>query len=285
MDTDARFTPRDRTEPGTDPGEERSRSAFPGSWVRLGSWSRRRRWAAVLVGCVLLTLGACAFVARPFLIPSRSMEPTLAVGDRVLVNRLAYAFGEEPKRGDVVVFDGTGSFVRESAADAGFGALLRRVAAAAGLVEPPDTDFVKRVIGVGGDSVVCCDAVGRLQVNGTSIGEPYLRAGDAPSRVPFRTLVPEGRLWVMGDHRAQSRDSRDHLGDPGGGTVPVEKVIGRAAWVVWPAGRWGGLPERRPEPVPGSVPLPEPSRAGEWTPRAEPTPGAGAGAGGAGGQG
>lgn len=142
----------------------------------------------------------------------------------------------------MVVFDGAGSFVQEPVdgnpvADAVHGAL-----SALGLAEPSDTDFVKRVVGVGGDDVVCCDQGGRIAVNGVPLEEPYLYAGDSASKVPFRIVVPLGTLWVMGDHRSQSRDSRDHLGEPGGGMVPVEKVIGRADWLGWPVSRWGSVP-------------------------------------------
>jgi signal peptidase I len=136
----------------------------------------------------------------------------------VLVDKLAYRFGDTPRRGDVIVFDGEGSFQQTGG-----------------------TDYVKRVIGVGGDRVTCCDTAGRITVNGQALDETYLYPGDAPSQVPFDIVVPDGRLWVMGDHRADSRDSRDHLGDPGGGTVPVDKVIGRAEWIAWPAGHWTKL--------------------------------------------
>ncbi|MEV8534190.1 signal peptidase I [Streptomyces sp. NPDC051211] len=226
MDTEARLTQRGHSSP--DKGAERSRFAF----------SRRRAGLAGLAGAVGLLLFS-NYVLQPFLIPSRSMEPTLKVGDRVLVNKLAYRFGGQPQRGDVVVFDGTGSFVRERPEGNPVGDALRGAAAKLGLAEPADTDFVKRVVGVGGDDVVCCDAQGRIQVNGEPLAEPYLHPGDQPSRVPFRIVVPLGTLWVMGDHRSQSRDSRDHLGEPGGGMVPVEKVIGRADWIGWPLSRWG----------------------------------------------
>ncbi|MFJ4780503.1 signal peptidase I [Streptomyces sp. NPDC088762] len=236
MDTEAPHTERGHSSPRE--GEERSRSVFSGAGRRPLTL-RRAGLLGVLLTVFLLLLGN--FVVQPFLIPSRSMEPTLQVGDRLLVNKLAYRFGDQPRRGDVVVFDGTGSFVRERPGGDPIGTALHGVGSALGLAEPSDTDFVKRVVGVGGDDVVCCDAGGRVEVNGVPLEEPYLHPGDAPSTVPFRIVVPLGTLWVMGDHRAQSRDSRDHLGEPGGGMVPVEKVIGRADWIGWPASRWGAV--------------------------------------------
>jgi signal peptidase I len=180
---------------------------------------RTHPYALLFVACVVVLFLVNTFVLQPFVIPSGSMENTLRVGDRVLVDKLAYRFGGAPRRGDIVVFDGEGSFVQTSGGP----------------------DYIKRVIGVGGDRVTCCDKRGRITVNGRPVTESYLYPGDNPSRVPFDIEVPEGRLWVMGDHRDDSRDSRDHLGDPGGGTVPVGKVIGRAEWIVWPLSRWRSL--------------------------------------------
>ncbi|WP_268986938.1 signal peptidase I [Streptomyces sp. CC210A] len=204
-------------------------------WLGELSW---RRTGAIGLVCALGVLLLGQLVIPPYQIPSRSMEPTLQVGDRVLVNRFAYRFGSLPERGDVVVFDGTGSFVRNVPEENAVVGLLHGTAAALGLAEPSDTVFVKRVIGVGGDRVTCCDKEGRVEVNGTAVDEPYLHPADTASRVPFDIVVRPGTLWVMGDHRSQSRDSREHLGAPGGGTVPVERVIGRADWIGWPAGRW-----------------------------------------------
>ncbi|MFD3326018.1 signal peptidase I [Streptomyces sp. NPDC058701] len=233
MDTEAPHTQRGRSSPVE--GEERPRCALSGG-RRPFTW---RRPVAFGVVCTVLLILFSNFVVQPFLIPSRSMEPAFEVGDRVLVNKLAYRFGDGPRRGDLVVFDGTGSFVPERPEGSPIGGALHGAASALGLAEPSDSDFVKRVVGVGGDDVVCCDADGRMRVNGVALDEPYLYPGDAPSQVPFRIVVPLGTLWVMGDHRSQSRDSRDHLGQPGGGMVPVENVIGRADWIGWPVSRWG----------------------------------------------
>lgn len=230
----------DINEPLHEHDPERDRSPVPEEGRRRRSRSVR---VGVPVGGVLVALLlVSAFVVQPFLIPSSSMDPTLQVGDRVLVNKLAYRFGNHPERGDVVVFDGTGSFApeEESRGDPLTG-LLRAAGAAVGLVESPETDYVKRVIGTGGDSVRCCDKRGRIEVNGVPVGEDYLHRGDKPSAVPFDIQVPEGRLWVMGDHRSDSSDSRDHLGKPGGGTVPADRVIGRVDWIGWPGGRWDSV--------------------------------------------
>lgn len=182
---------------------------------------RRLREIAVVVVVVLAAvLLVRTFLVAPFSIPSGSMARTLQVGDRIMVDRASYRL-HDIHRGDVVVFDGTDTF--------------------GGDADP--TDYVKRVIGVGGDQVACCDDKGRLTVNGKPLDErPYLYPGDQPSELRFAIEVPDGRLWVMGDHRSDSLDSRAHLGDPGGGTVPVDDVIGRVLGIVWPLARFGGLP-------------------------------------------
>ncbi|MDH6129182.1 signal peptidase I [Kitasatospora sp. GP82] len=202
-----------------------------------GRWFSRT-FLLCLGACLLVLLLVNTFVVRPFAVPSESMEGTLRPGDRLLVNQLAYDFGSHVRRGDVVVFDGIGSFLPyASEPSAG-----QRFLAGLGLSSGGDSVYVKRVIGIGGDRVTCCGSDGRIRVNGVPLDESgYLYPGDTPSKVAFDVVVPAGKLWVMGDHRGDSRDSRDHLGEPGGGFVPESKVIGRADWVIFPIGRWTSL--------------------------------------------
>jgi signal peptidase I len=197
----------------------------------------------VLLALVLALL-IKSFVVQVFFIPSGSMEQTLHVGDRVLVDKVSGHF-RGIHRGDVVVFNGLDSFTPEvDIAEPGnpVARVLRGAAAAVGLAPPTESDFIKRVIGLPGDRVRCCDDAGRVTVNGVPIDESgYLYPGDRPSEESFDIVVPPGRLWVMGDHRSRSADSRAHLGESGGGTVPEDKVIGRAFVVLWPVNRLGGL--------------------------------------------
>jgi signal peptidase I len=178
-------------------------------------------------------------LVESFYIPSGSMEPTLMPEDRILVNKIGGA--SSLQRGDLVVFDGTVTFAdRGGAADSAqssaggrtMGSMLSSLA-----MHVNESDYVKRVVGLPGDHVVCCDARGLLTVNGVAVQESYLYPGDKPSDLTFDVLVPWERIWVMGDHRSDSADSRAHLGDPGGGMVRLEDVIGRAAMVYWPPPR------------------------------------------------
>ena len=197
----------------------------------------RKIQAFVVVGLLVLMTTVRGVMFQAFSIPSVSMQPTLEIGDRVLVNKMSFEVGEI-QRGQVVVFDGAGSFVPEGISKPG---MFSRILGAIGLNNGED-DYVKRVIGLPGDRVACCDAQGRLTVNGISLDEPYLYGTDLPSQDRFDVLVPPGRVWVMGDHRSRSADSRAHLAEPGGGTVPMSKIVGRAVAIVWPLGRAGWLP-------------------------------------------
>lgn len=189
-----------------------------------------------LAAAVVLVALVRAFVMDIYYIPSESMQPLLDPGDRVLVSRTEYRSGGI-QRGDVVVFDGRGSLAPLNNGDAAPVAAAKSLARWVGLVGS-DSVYVKRVIGIPGDRITCCTAEEpRLQVNGTPVGEPYVYPGDAPSEQNFDVIVPEGRLWLLGDHRSRSADSRSLLGAPGGGLISEERVIGRATAIVWPLER------------------------------------------------
>jgi signal peptidase I len=205
-----------------------------------------RELPLTLAVALLISLLIKTFLLQAFLIPSESMEDTLLVHDRVLVNKLADK-PDEIHRGDVVVFRDPGGWLPADA-DSGGGVRAAIHSALVFVGVAPSTsarDLVKRVIGIGGDRVVCCDSKKRITVNGIPLSEPYLYPGDraSPSLAEFVVRVPQGGLWVMGDHRSESADSRFHLGDPGGGFVPVDDVVGRAFARVWPFGRAGWLTE------------------------------------------
>ncbi len=203
------------------------RSRIP-SWVEV---------PAIIVVALLVVFFLKTFVVQAFYIPSGSMENTLQVGDRVVVNKVVYHL-RPVQRGDVIVFDGSGIFTPEVSPDESGGPFVvigRTVGSLFGLAQPSERDFIKRVIGVGGDRVVCCNSQGQITVNAVALNEnAYLYGKNPPSRQPFDVIVPDGKLWVMGDHRSASADSRAHMGDPGGGFVPLDRVLGRAFAVVWP---------------------------------------------------
>jgi signal peptidase I len=232
--------------------------------------SSLREAAILIVIAVGLYYLMLTFVARPYLIPSESMEPTLhgcmgCTGDRIMVDKVIYRFGS-PKPGDVIVFKGPPVW------DIGYKSIrsantavrwMQNALSFVGFVPPDENDLVKRVIAVGGQTVECRVATG-LTVNGKTLNQPFLdpkTLGVDPSLYPCLgpefgpVTVPQDRLWVMGDNRTHSADSRAHCtslpadlqrgilctGDPTSGTIPVDNVIGKARFIAWPPSRWGGV--------------------------------------------
>ncbi|MGP3968579.1 signal peptidase I [Streptomyces sp. 6N223] len=201
----------------------------------------------ILIGiAIVLALLIKTFLVQAFSIPSDSMRDTLQRGDRVLVDKLTPWFGADPERGDVVVFHDPGGWLGEAPTDdGGFGAAVQDVLSFIGLMpSAEDQDLIKRVIAVGGDTVECEEG-GPVTVNGVALDESsYLKPGSTPcGDRPFGPItVPEDRLWVMGDNRQDSLDSRYHQNLKGNGTVSVDDVVGRAIVVAWPVTRWSTLP-------------------------------------------
>jgi len=181
-----------------------------------------------LVVALAAVLIVRTFIGQIFVIPSGSMEPTLNPGNRVVVQKIGYN-ASTIQRGDIVVFDGTGSFIGYYQPSA-----LERVTDWFG-VSHSKRFFVKRVIGLPGDHIQCCDVQGHLLINDKPLDESaILGKGVLASDMSFNVVVPAGHLWMMGDNRMYSADSRAHLGDPGGGFVPESKVVGRVVAVIWP---------------------------------------------------
>ena len=234
---------------------------------RSGGWPTvLRDVVTIVVIAVVVSALVKTFVVRSFYIPSASMEQTLRIDDRILVDELTPRWSGYD-RGDVVVFADPGGWLppatrsRQSPLEAGADALL-------GLVGFPDRDsdthLVKRVVGLPGDHVVCCNPLGQVSVNDVPIDElgyVHLPPGDtAASRVPFDVIVPSGSLWVLGDNRSASADSRSHTDQPGGGFVPIGNVVGRAFLRTWPISQIGAIASQRAafSGVPEAEPAPSP---------------------------
>jgi len=201
-----------------------------------------RELLTIVVAAATLTLVVKGFVVQVYRIPSASMENTLLIGDRVLVNKLIYHF-RGIARGDIVVFSGQDSWGPPAAPPPGDPVLrvFDDVLSDIGL-HSSQTYYIKRVIGLPGDTVACCTDF-KVTVNGVPLNEgSYIYPGNAPSAFSFKTTVPAGYVWVMGDHRGDSEDSRYHPNEVGGGAIPENEVVGRAFLVIWPPSQFRDLP-------------------------------------------
>jgi signal peptidase I len=198
---------------------------------RIPAWVEFVVLLAVAIGVALVVK---TFFMQMFFVPSTSMTPLFVENDRILVQKVSYWTGDV-ERGDVIVFDDpNGEWLGGEDVDLN---PVQKALAAVGLY-PTGGHLVKRVIGVGGDHVVCCDRKGRIRVNGVPLDETdYIREGTNPSDMEFDVVVPEGHVWVMGDNRTNSEDSRFHQDLEGGGAVPLDDVVGKVAAIVWPADR------------------------------------------------
>lgn len=245
--------PADPDEPEDEDGEDE-----PTGKTKKKQGSFIRELPFLLLIAFVLALVIKAFFFQAFFIPSGSMEQTLhgcpgCKGDRVLVNKIVYRF-RDVNRGEIVVFNGAGLRFQPEVfipkPRNAFEAARRKIAGAVGLGAPGERDFIKRVIGLPGDTVACCDN-GRVTVNGVALNEPYLWEDDRLQFAPV--VVPKGHVFVMGDHRGRSSDSRHN------GTVPTSKIIGRAFVIVWPPSRLSGL--RVPSQIEDAG-IPEPKALG-----------------------
>lgn len=201
----------------------------------------------ILVAALVVSFLIKTFLIRSFFIPTDSMESTLIRDDRIIVSQL-YGGPFDLARGDVIVFVDPGGWLSLQTGvseDDPVSRLVEGLSVLVGLSSPDDNEhLVKRLIGLPGDTVVCCDELGALSVNGIPLAEPYLSLPEGVTKVSsndFEVVVPEGALWVMGDNRYNSADSRRNMDKPGGGFVPLDNVVGRAIVISWPQERWTWL--------------------------------------------
>jgi signal peptidase I len=253
--------PRPDDEGAHEPRQEDARplpsGAPPAKGEHVGLLTALRETVVVVAIALALSLLVKTFLVQAFFIPSKSMEDTLLVGDRVIVSKLTPG-PFDLQRGDIVVFTDFGGWLDPLVPpdDGPVRGALRSALTFVGLLPSQSGNhLIKRIIGLPGDRVRCCDDNGRVSVNGAALDEPYVFEGDTPSERPFDITVPQGRIWVMGDHRQQSEDSRYHDDGKGGtGSVPIADVTGEAFVLVWPFDRAGLL--SRPGATFARVPAP-----------------------------
>jgi signal peptidase I len=195
-----------------------------------------RELPILVVVALAVSLVIKTFLVQFFYIPSGSMENTLQINDRVAVNKVPFV-GKAIGRGDVVVFRDPDNWLPEPFAidENKYLAKTKEALVAVGVLPNPTKQYlVKRVIGIAGDKVECCSKNKKLMINGVEIKEPYIFAGNSASDTNFNVTVPDGKIWVMGDHRGASADSRFHQEDVNKGMVPTSKVTGKVVGIIWP---------------------------------------------------
>jgi len=236
------LAPSPASEPDADSSKAEPDKDAPAAKKKKKKKSFGRELLTIVVAAAVLTLLVKAFIIQVYRIPSASMENTLEVGDRVLVNKVVYHF-RGIARGDIVVFSGQDSWGPDAPPPSSNPVVRVFDDALSGLgLHSDQTYYIKRVIGLPGDHVACCTA-GKVTVNGVPLTEgQYLFPGNPPSTFKFSDVVPPGHLWVMGDHRSDSDDSRYHSGDPGNGAIPENQVVGRAFLIIWPPSQLRDLP-------------------------------------------
>jgi len=207
-----------------------------------------REFPILVIVALAVSLIIKTFLVQFFFIPSGSMENTLQISDRVAVNKIPF-IAHSIKRGDVVVFRDPANWLPEpyAGAENKVVAKLKEGLVSVGVLPNPAKQYlVKRVIGVAGDHIVCCSKSGGLVINDKVTSEPYIFAGNHPSDMNFNVTVPDGKVWVMGDHRGASADSRYHQDDVSHGFVPVSRITGRVYAIIWPFKHFGLVPSHNP---------------------------------------
>ena len=196
---------------------------------------------SIVAVALVLSLLIKTFLLRSFFIPSGSMENTLQISDRIVVNELVPNI-VPVNRGDVVVFRDPGQWLGAEGATSGPIPWYDYPLSLFGLAAPDSNQhLIKRVIGLPGDTVQCCDAKGRLMINGVPITEPYVAAGNKPSEKRFKVTLGPNKYWMMGDNRGNSADSRFHMDLPSHGQVDKSFIVGRAFMITWPFSQFGWL--------------------------------------------
>lgn len=257
------------TEPTAEPSERMTRAERRQAEEGNASGKKKKKGGLLreigilVVVALVLSVVLQTFIARVYLIPSQSMEPTLhgcagCTGDRIVVDKLTYRFSD-PKPGDVVVFRGPDSWDQEFTSNRSsntFKRGLQEIGSFVGLVAPDENDLVKRIIATGGQTVQCLPGDAGVTVDGKVLDEPYLLTPPSPlpgANTPCQgrnfgpITVPDGNVWVMGDNRTDSADSRYHIGDELQGTVPESNIIGKARWIVLPFSRIGSISSFDPQ--------------------------------------